>query len=101
MAVLLNAFPLNQKMNDTSGCYVWQHKTAHQTTPRLTGLVEPRWTGSLVDAGCNAAEQRNVNPADTLTSVDRDRRGRQKINQSGFDFNGEIVFSFGYIMDSA
>jgi hypothetical protein len=30
------------------------------------------WSGTLVDANCYAAEQRNVNPTDTLTSVDRD-----------------------------
>jgi len=30
------------------------------------------WSGTLVDARCYAAEERNVNPTDTLTSVDRD-----------------------------
>lgn len=30
------------------------------------------WTGVLVDSGCYAAEQRNVNPTDTETSVDVD-----------------------------
>jgi hypothetical protein len=29
------------------------------------------WTGSLVDAKCFAAAERNVNPTDTLTFVDR------------------------------
>lgn len=28
--------------------------------------------GALVDAGCFAAEQRNVNPTDTMTAVDQD-----------------------------
>ncbi len=31
------------------------------------------WWGALVDSKCYASEQRNVNPTDTLTSVDRDR----------------------------
>jgi hypothetical protein len=31
------------------------------------------WSGVLVDARCYAAEQRNVNPHDALTNVDRDR----------------------------
>jgi hypothetical protein len=31
------------------------------------------WAGALVDSKCYAAEERNVNPTDTLTSVDRDR----------------------------
>jgi hypothetical protein len=30
------------------------------------------WSGSLVDAKCYAAEQRNVNPTDTELFVDRD-----------------------------
>ena len=30
------------------------------------------WSGTLVDSKCYAAEQRNVNPTDTLTHVDRD-----------------------------
>jgi hypothetical protein len=30
------------------------------------------WTGTLVDAKCYASEERNVNPTDTLTAVDRD-----------------------------
>jgi hypothetical protein len=30
------------------------------------------WTGALVDSKCYASEERNVNPTDTLTSVDRD-----------------------------
>jgi hypothetical protein len=30
------------------------------------------WTGPLADAKCYDAEQRNVNPTDTLTFVDRD-----------------------------
>ena len=30
------------------------------------------WSGTLVDSKCYDAEQRNVNPTDTLTSVDRD-----------------------------
>jgi hypothetical protein len=30
------------------------------------------WSGSLVDSKCYAAEERNVNPTDTLTNVDRD-----------------------------
>jgi hypothetical protein len=30
------------------------------------------WPGVLVDAKCYQAEQRNVNPTDTLTNVDRD-----------------------------
>jgi hypothetical protein len=29
------------------------------------------WSGSLVDSGCYEALRRNVNPTDTLTSVDR------------------------------
>ena len=31
------------------------------------------WSGSLVDSKCYASEQRNVNPTDTLTLVDRDQ----------------------------
>ena len=31
------------------------------------------WKGILVDSKCYGAEERNVNPTDTLTSVDRDR----------------------------
>jgi hypothetical protein len=31
------------------------------------------WTGSLVDSRCYENEESNVNPTDTLTSVDRDR----------------------------
>jgi hypothetical protein len=31
------------------------------------------WSGSLVDSKCYASEERNVNPTDTLTNVDRDR----------------------------
>jgi len=31
------------------------------------------WSGSLVDAKCFAARERNVNPTDTLTAVDRDQ----------------------------
>jgi hypothetical protein len=30
------------------------------------------WSGVLVDSKCYDAEERNVNPTDTLTSVDRD-----------------------------
>jgi hypothetical protein len=30
------------------------------------------WSGSLVDSKCYASEERNVNPTDTLISVDRD-----------------------------
>jgi hypothetical protein len=30
------------------------------------------WSGTLVDSKCYDAEARNVNPTDTLTSVDRD-----------------------------
>jgi hypothetical protein len=37
----------------------------------LLSLAES-WPGSLVDSKCYAAEQRNVNPTDTLTNVDRD-----------------------------
>jgi hypothetical protein len=31
------------------------------------------WSGLLVDSKCYAAEERNVNPTDTSTAVDRDR----------------------------
>ncbi len=31
------------------------------------------WTGALVDSKCYASEERNVNPTDTMTYVDRDR----------------------------
>jgi hypothetical protein len=31
------------------------------------------WSGYLVDSKCYAAEERNVNPRDTETAVDRDR----------------------------
>ena len=31
------------------------------------------WSGALVDAKCYAAEERNVNPTDTLANVNRDR----------------------------
>jgi hypothetical protein len=30
------------------------------------------WSGALVDSKCYDAEERNVNPTDTLTNVDRD-----------------------------
>jgi hypothetical protein len=32
-----------------------------------------RWSGALVDSKCYASEERNVNPTDTSTYVDRDR----------------------------
>jgi hypothetical protein len=32
------------------------------------------WSGMLVNAKCYAAEQRNVNPTDTETAVDTDKR---------------------------
>ena len=35
------------------------------------GFAE-NWSGSLVDSKCYASEERNVNPTDTLTNVDRD-----------------------------
>ena len=35
------------------------------------GFAE-EWSGSLVDSKCYASEERNVNPTDTLTNVDRD-----------------------------
>jgi hypothetical protein len=31
------------------------------------------WSGSLVDSKCFAASERNVNPGDTMTAVDRDQ----------------------------
>jgi hypothetical protein len=31
------------------------------------------WSGALVDSKCFASEERNVNPTDTLTHVDRDQ----------------------------
>jgi hypothetical protein len=31
------------------------------------------WSGVLVDSKCYAAEERNVNPHDSLTAVDRDK----------------------------
>jgi hypothetical protein len=31
------------------------------------------WSGSLVDSKCFAASERNVNPNDTMTAVDRDQ----------------------------
>ena len=31
------------------------------------------WSGALVDSKCYASIERNVNPTDTLTSVDRDK----------------------------
>jgi hypothetical protein len=31
------------------------------------------WSGTLVDSKCYANEERNVNPNDTLTAVDRDQ----------------------------
>src|SRR5271165_898415 len=34
--------------------------------------VAGSWSGSLVDSRCYANEERNVNPNDTETSVDRD-----------------------------
>ena len=37
----------------------------------LLGFAET-WSGSLVDSRCFAAEERNVNPTDTLIYVDRD-----------------------------
>ena len=33
------------------------------------------WSGALVDSKCYLARERNVNPTDTLTAVDRDRSG--------------------------
>jgi len=38
----------------------------------VPGFAET-WTGSLVDSKCFAASERNVNPDDTLTAVDRDQ----------------------------
>jgi len=37
------------------------------------GAFAGTWTGALVDAKCYAAQERNVSPRDTLTSIDRDR----------------------------
>ncbi len=34
--------------------------------------VAGTWSGSLVDTKCYESEERNVNPTDTLTAVDRD-----------------------------
>src|SRR5580704_16132508 len=31
------------------------------------------WSGALVDSKCYDSEERNVNPTDTMTSVDRDK----------------------------
>jgi hypothetical protein len=45
----------------------------------LASLLSPgllfagNWTGYLVDSHCYASEERNVNPTDTETSVDRDK----------------------------
>jgi hypothetical protein len=36
-------------------------------------LCADTWSGALVDAKCFDAQDRNVNPTDTLTFVDRDR----------------------------
>jgi hypothetical protein len=36
-------------------------------------LPADNWTGFLVDARCYGARERNVNPTDTLTAVDRDQ----------------------------
>ncbi len=62
------------------------------------------WSGSLVDSKCFAALERNVNPTDTLTAVDRDQNqeiryctARSKTMLFAIvDSNG---FSFGF--DSA
>lgn len=47
------------------------------------------WSGLLVDSRCYEAEERNVNPTDTLTSVDRDgnsemRRCSPRMNTRSF-----------------
>jgi len=39
------------------------------STPGFAGS----WSGALVDSKCFDSEERNVNPTDTLTNVDRDR----------------------------
>lgn len=36
------------------------------------GVFAETWSGPLVDSKCYGAEQRNVNPTDTQTYVDRD-----------------------------
>ena len=41
------------------------------------GFAE-NWSGSLVDSKCYASAERNVNPTDTLTNVDRD--GNEEIH---------------------
>jgi hypothetical protein len=57
------------------------------------------WSGGLVDAKCYAAEERNVNPTDTETSVDRDgaqelRYCRPRLKTKSFtivQFDGQSV----------
>jgi hypothetical protein len=51
-----------------------------KTTVRVAALIcwsavlslAGSWSGSLVDSKCYASEERNVNPTDTSTYVDRD-----------------------------
>ena len=38
----------------------------------LSGGTAGNWTGALVDSRCYAGAERNVNPTDTETAVDRD-----------------------------
>jgi len=71
--VLLNSYRLkaNNAMNRNSICLA----------VRLSALLcflsalsfAGSWSGALVNSKCWTAEERNVNPADTTTFVDRDR----------------------------
>ena len=52
------------------------------------------WSGVLVDSKCYAAEERNVDPHDTLTNVDRD-----KYQEFWYCSPNKKTRSFGVVQD--
>jgi hypothetical protein len=62
------------------------------------------WAGRLVDSGCWAAEERNVNPQDTLIFVDRDRNEEIRYCSPGAKTRSFSIVTpdgLSYTLDSA
>jgi hypothetical protein len=62
------------------------------------------WSGSLVDSKCWAAEERNVNPTDTLIFVDRDRNEEIRYCSPGAKTRSFSIVTpdgFSYTLDTA
>lgn len=74
------AGPFAQKPCGATWNHVSMGKNSIVFTTRLAGLVylssllsfAGTWSGTLVDSKCFYSEERNVNPTDTMTFVDRD-----------------------------